>query len=211
MRIAPNTNLRSCNYSFPSDVCITPEMIQNSIQHCYDTLDTIDKHLVLNGSQKLSQLIETANLSSIIGNLLGAGLAKYSNEHYTRNKPHTYPDLLPLNPELSGIELKTAIERNLPKGHHPKPGYYIVYRYALTDSEGNYTKGMEFRGDTVTIWEVKFGYLNESDFMNSNTARDSGKTSIVKTGSLNALPLLYLNDQCIPFKHSSSSPYNGYN
>lgn len=36
----------------------------------------IDKNLVDNGSQKLSSIVELANLSSIVGNLLGAVIQK---------------------------------------------------------------------------------------------------------------------------------------
>lgn len=200
-------NLRICNFDFPADVNITPQIILNSIQHCYNTIDMIDSNLLENDLPRLSQLVEMANLSSIVGNLLGAGLAKYSEKSYVRNKPHTYPDLLPQSPGLAGIELKTALERNKPKGHLPKAGYYITYRYVLTDSEGKYIRGKENRGDVVTIWEVKFGYLEESDFDFFNSEKDSGKTAVISAGAQNSMKLLYYDPKCSPY----STIYRGYN
>lgn len=171
----------------------------------------IDSNLIENGSPKISHLIELANLSSVVGNLLGAGFAHYSKGLYARNRPHTYPDIIPLSPDLAGIEIKTALETNPPKGHQPKEGYYITYRYVLTDEEGMYLKGTENRGDTVTIWEVKFGYLSSTDFSCSNTEGDSGKTAVIKTGSFNKMRLLYFDESCVPYRHTISTPYRGYN
>ena len=179
--------------------------------HTYETLDMIDQNLVSRGSQKLSSLVELANLSSIVGNLLGAGCAEYSQGTYYRNKPHTYPDLVAIDKTLPGIEIKTAILKNSPKGHQPKPGYYLTYRYCLTDENGHRNESEKEFWDTVTIWEVKMGYLNENDFSCSNTEGDSGKTAVIKTASLNAMPLLYFDPTLVPYKHSLSRPYKGYN
>ncbi|MBB2483498.1 hypothetical protein H5P36_25490 [Bacillus sp. APMAM] len=116
-----------------------------------------------------------------------------------------YPNINP------GVEIKIALEKNSPKGHLTKAGYYLTYRYVLTDSNGNFIKGKENRQDTVTIWEVKCGYLNKEDFSISNTEGDSGKTAVIKTTSLNNMKLLYFNPSCIPYKHSSIKPYKGFN
>lgn len=200
-------NFQSLSINTP----ITPALIIESISHCYNTLDSIDIKLTENGSCKLSHLVEYANLSSIVGNLLGEGLARYSNNIYIRNKPHTYPDLLSTNPNIENIELKVALEKNLPKGHLPKEGYYIIYRYVLTNENGTYIKGKENRGDTVTIWEVRFGYLNICDFNCSNTEGDSGKTAVINTIALNNMKLLYFNPECVPYRHSTKNPYPGFN
>lgn len=203
---------RTSNYDNMADnIYLTSDVIYKSITHCYETLDMIDKNLIARGSQKMSNLVELANLSSIVGNLLGAGFAENSDKHYYRNKPHTYPDLVATNESLPGIEIKTALLKNSPKGHQPKPGYYLTYRYCLTDEEGHRTLGTEDTWDTVTVWEVKFGLLSEDDFSCSNTAGDSGKTAVIRTAAFNSMKLLYLDEELIPYKHSNSKPYKGYN
>lgn len=77
------------NFNFNSDIKFTTNVLKGSIVHTYETLDMIDQNLVSRGSQKLSSLVELANLSSIVGNLLGTGCAEYSQGTYYRNKPHT--------------------------------------------------------------------------------------------------------------------------
>lgn len=199
------------NFNFNSDIKFTTNVLKGSIVHTYETLDMIDQNLVSRGSQKLSSLVELANLSSIVGNLLGTGCAEYSQGTYYRNKPHTQPDLIAADKTLPGIEIKTAILKNSPKGHQPKSGYYLTYRYCLTDENGHRNEGEKEFWDTVTIWEVKMGYLNENDFGYSNTESDSGKTAVIKTASLNAMSLLYFDPILVPYKHSLSKPYKGYN
>lgn len=200
------------NFIFdPTQVLVTKEAIKGSIVHCYETLDMIDQNLVSKGVSKLSSLVELANLSSIIGNLLGAGYADYSHGFYLRNKPHTYPDLIATDDKYLGIEIKTALVKNSPKGHQPKPGYYLTYRYCLTDEHGHRNPSEESLWDTVTIWEVKFGFLNAQDFSCSNTDGDSGKTAVIRTSSFNNMKLLYLDTEIIPYRHSADRPYNGFN
>lgn len=194
------------NFKTNKDICISIDEIQGSIKHCYETLDMIDKNLISKNVQKLSKLVELANLSSIVGNLLGAGFAEYSNGEYYRNKPHSYPDLIASNITKPGIEIKTALRTNYPKGHQPKAGYYLTYRYCLTDENGAIDITNFEDMDTVTIWEVKFGFLQSCDFSCSNTEGDSGKTAVIRSSVLNKMPLLYLNTDCIPYKN-----YKGYN
>lgn len=211
MRTASATHILHSNFKDLNDLPITPQMVIGSINHCYSTLDMIDTNLVENGAAPLSQLVELANLSSIVGNLLGEGFAKHSSNIYMRNKPHTYPDLIYTDNSLGGIEIKVALETNKPKGHLAKEGYYLTYRYVLTDSNGNYTKGKDNRGTTVTIWEVKCGYLSLDDFSLSNTDGDSGKTAVITTSALNSMPLLYFNADCVPYVHTAKKPYVGFN
>lgn len=206
MRKFEDSFLYPKNFISNEEVSMTIEALRGSITHCYETLDMIDQNLVSKKVQKLSKLVELANLSSIVGNLLGAGFAEYSNGLYYRNKPHTYPDLVATDLSKPGIEIKTALKKNCPKGHQPKAGYYLTYRYCLTDENGNVAVDDEERLDTVTIWEVKFGYLSSDDFSCSNTEGDSGKTAVIRTAVLNNMPLLYLNPDCVPYKN-----YKGYN
>lgn len=212
MRKFVDSYLIDRNFIFDSDqVMVTREVIKGSIVHCYETLDMIDQNLVNKGVPKMSRLVELANLSSIIGNLLGAGYADYSQGFYFRNKPHAYPDLVATDDRYPGIEIKTALVKNSPKGHQPKPGFYLTYRYCLTDEDGHRIPGEENKWDTVTIWEVKFGYLQSEDFSCSNTAGDSGKTAVIRTKSFNNMKLLYLDTGIIPYRHSKKKPYSGYN
>lgn len=159
----------------------------------------------------MSSLVELANLSSIAVNLLGAGFAENSHGHYYRNKPHTYPDLVATDETKPGIEVKTALLKNSLKGHQPKPGYYLTYRYCLTDEYDHRIPGTEESWDTVTVLEVKLGFLTEDDFSCSNTDGDSGKTAVIRTASFNAMRLLYLDEELVPYRHSIKKPYNGYN
>ena len=55
------------NFNFNSDIKFTTNVLKGSIVHTYETLDMIDQNLVSRGSQKLSSLVELANLSSKIG------------------------------------------------------------------------------------------------------------------------------------------------
>ena len=190
-------------------VGLSAEILLEAIEHCYNTLDIIDAQLINNGTEKLSKLVELANLSAIIGNVLGAGVADSSDGVFIRNRPHAYPDLIRTNGTDEGIEIKIALETNKPKGHLPKEGYYLTFRYVLTDSEGIYNK-LE-RGDTVSIWEVKCDYLSLDDFSISNTSGDSGKTAPITTGAHNRMNLVYLNPNIVPYVHSESKSYPGFN
>lgn len=202
--------IRSNNVDSLQVVNLTPEAVIGGIKHCYRTLDIIDEQLIRNGAPRLSELVELANLSSIVGNLIGAGVASSSNGIFVRNKPHTYPDLIYAD-KPGGIEIKVALENNKPKGHLPKEGYYLTYRYVLANSPEQYIKGKNNRGHTVYVWEVRFGYLKEDDFSCSNTEGDSGKTAVIKTDSLNSMKLIYFDPFLAPVKHSERRPYKGYN
>jgi transcriptional regulator with XRE-family HTH domain len=169
--------------------------VRDGMNYAYSMIDAIDLQLDLNNSGRLSTHVELANLSSITGNLIGAGLEKASNGVYERNRPHAYPDLLRKSEngyiDELGVEIKFALETNKPKGHLPKIGYYMTFRYVLGDSDGQYKRGE--RGDTVWIWEVRFGFLNEDDFSLSSTAGDSGKTAVIKTQAFYEMSLIYFD------------------
>lgn len=172
--------------------------LQAAIQGCYHTLDMIDDQLVSRGSLPIAQLVELANLSSMVGNLVGGCLADASDALYRRNKPHHYPDLVPMKPGATPLELKVALETNKPKGHLPKPGRYITFRYVLGDRFGRYNRGKAQRGPTVWFWEVKVGDIAIDDFAISNTEGDSGKTAVVKTEVFNAMPVVYFDPKFSP-------------
>jgi DNA-binding XRE family transcriptional regulator len=182
-----------------------------AIESCYHTLDTIDEQLLSKKSPVIEELVELANLSSMLGNLLGAGLAESSNGLYKRNKPHHYPDLVPLKKPAIDLELKMALETNKPKGHLPKPGNFITFRYVLGNHDGSYTRGKDSRGKTVWVWEVKVGKILESDYSISNTAGDSGKTAVIKTEVFKNMPLVYFDPKYSPHPVKAGAEYPGFN
>ena len=178
---------------------LTADSLVEAIQATYHTLDMIDQQLISRGSAPIGRLVELANLSSMVGNLVGGALADSSSGLYQRNKPHHYPDLLPLKHPAKSLELKMALETNRPKGHLPKPGYYITFRYVLGDRFGAYRRGKDYRGDTVWIWEVKVGTVNVEDFDISNTDGDSGKTAVIKSAVFNKMKLVFFDERYCPY------------
>ncbi len=190
---------------------LTHQSLRGAIEDCYLTLDLIDSELGQRGSPPVSQLVELANLSSMMGNLLAAGLVEHSNGAYSRNAPHTYPDLLPNVSEQAGIEVKIALETNKPKGHLPKPGVHLTFRYVLCDREGKFVRGKANRGDTAFVWEVKAGRLGRSDYDLSNTEGDSGKTAVIKTAVLNAMTVVFFDPALLPYSGSGEGRYRGFN
>jgi hypothetical protein len=156
-------------------------------------------------------LVELANLSSMIGNLLAAGLVEHSGGAYSRNTPHTYPDLVSQRAGFGGIKVKTALERNKPRAHLPKSGIHLTFRYVLCNQEGRFVRGKENRGKTAQFWEIKVGDLNQADYDLSNTEGDSGKTAVIKTTVLRAMTLIYFDPRLLPFATRIGEPYRGFN
>lgn len=153
----------------------TSEIIER-INHTYKLLDIIDETLVCNNVNRLSELLDLASLSSIIGNFLVIGIQKSSGGRFRSNHPHTYPDLITTQKDASNIEIKISLENNKPKGHLAKNGSYLTFRYFLGNESGKYMEKPN-RGNIVWVWEVRFGFLNVSDFGTSSTTGDSGKTA----------------------------------
>ncbi len=175
------------------------EHIRQAIFACHNTLDIIDTQLLSKGSPTLAQLVELANLSSMVGNILSGSLVEQSGGMYARNKPHSFPDLIPIGDRSIGLELKVALETNNPKGHLVKPGVYLVFRYVLGKSNGEYIRKQ--RGDTVWIWECRVGQLQEDDF--SNTMGDSGKTAVITSPALEKMSLIYFVPHLNPYVRKS--------
>lgn len=210
MRFGRIEHLRNENklYEFTG---LNSDCLLRTINSCYRTLDHIDSQLIAQGIPPIANLVELANLSSMVGNILGAGLAVNSGGAYIRNRPHAYPDLIPAIAGGRELELKMALETNRPKGHLPKAGNYMTIRYVLGNSHGSFTPGKEFRGDTVWIWEVKIGYLSIDDFSISNTDGDSGKTAVITSTAHNNMSLVYFAPEFLPYKSRVGSTYPGYN
>jgi len=188
---------------------LSGSMLLAAAEKAYATLDLIDAQLLRAKSPPLAATVELANLSSMLGNILGAAIADNSEGLYRRNGPHKFPDLLPLKPGGCDLEIKVALESNRPKGHLPKPGMYLTVRYVLGDRQGRHRIGV--RGDTIWIWEMKTGKLGPQDFDNSNTAGDSGKTSVIKTSVFHTMDVVFLDERFIPHKPRNGKLYPGHN
>lgn len=196
-RVLPETVLIN-QENFTQLTGLPSETLLHAVEHTYSTFDLIDNQLLANDAENISNLVELANLSSMLGNILGAGIASNSNGLYVRNRPHAFPDLLPQREYLPQLEIKTALETNKPKGHLAKPGTYLTFRYVLGNEDGSYTRGKENRGSTAWIWEIRVGELTVEDFTLSNTAGDSGKTATIKTESLKNMTPVFFDNRFFP-------------
>lgn len=188
---------------------LTSATLRASIEHCHQTFDTIDFQLELHGAKPIGKLVELANLSAMIGNVIAEGVAANSDGLYERNTPHTYPDLLPKKAPATPLEVKIALETNRPKGHLPKPGAHLTFRYVLCGKDGSFTRGKDRRGETPYIWEAKVGVLTKHDFDLSNTAGDSGKTAVIKTVSFDRMVLVYFNPALMAYGRSRQGYVQG--
>ena len=175
---------------------LSSEWIPAAIESTYETLDRIDEQLLRTGSQPLAKIVELANLSAILGNLLRSALQKHSGGAYRASAPHTFPDLVAVSAESRSLEIKVALETNMPKGHLPKPGVHLICRYVLAERDGTYSRGV--RGNAVWIWEVRLGDLSEGDFNTSDTPGDSGKTAVVKADALYGLACAFYDARFLP-------------
>ena len=196
--------------AFESYTGMPSSSLLDAIKGCYHTLDMIDDQLISRGSPPIARLVELANLSSMVGNLVGGCLADASEGLYVRNRPHAYPDLLALKPPAHPLELKVSLETNKPKGHLPKPGRYITFRYVLGDRLGNYARGKMNRGPTVWFWEARVGDIGIDDFSISNTEGDSGKTAVVNTEVFQAMPVVFFDPKYCPHPFKNHT-YPGQN
>jgi len=170
--------------------------VPSAVEATYETLDRIDEQLINTGSQPVAKVVELANLSAIVGNLIRSALQGLSDGAYRSNEPHTFPDLVSESAQSQDLEIKIALEGNMPKGHLPKPGVHLVCRYVLAERDGTYSRGD--RGHVVWIWEARLGELSEEDFNTSNTPGDSGKTAVVKADSLYRLTCVYYDERFLP-------------
>lgn len=170
--------------------------ISSAIEATYATLDRIDEQLVNTGSLPLAEVVELANLSAIVGNLLRSALEANSRGVYKSNAPHTFPDLVSQSGTSQGLEIKIALEGNMPKGHLPKPGAHLICRYVLAERDGTYSRG--HRGNVVWVWEARLGELSEDDFNTSNTPGDSGKTAVICAEALYRLTCVYYDGRFRP-------------
>lgn len=172
-------------------VGLTRHIVASGVSFVHRIIDSLDQTLVSAGETRLAEMVELANLSAIIGNLLRTGIANASNGRFVANGPHKYPDLLSNEAGVGDLEIKVALESNKPKGHLVKPGPHLICRYVLGSLDGGYSKGKENRGDVPWIWEIRAGVFSEEHFSVSNTEGDSGKTAVINADGFNQLQLVY--------------------
>lgn len=185
------------NLAAPQVSGLTAAMLAGGIAYVHNILDGLDNQLLSADAFRISQMFELANVSSMVGNLLGAGIANASSGAFRRNGPHKYPDLIAQAPQARDVEIKVALETNKPKGHLAKPGYYLTCRYVLCDESGVYTRGKEHRDSVVWIWELRFGWLEMEHFSLSNTQGDSGKTAVINSAGMEQLSVIFCDlDRC---------------
>ncbi len=189
------------NNNLDTNAGLSIENIRLAIDYAHEIIDQIDDKLISVGADRISQTVELANLSSMVGNLLAAGIAKFSNGKFTRNGPHKYPDILANATDVKDIEIKISLETNKPKGHLAKGGFYLTCRYVLVSSDFKFD--INNRGEVVEIWEARFGYLEEDDFNLSNTPGDSGKTAVINKQGMEKLKVVYINLDYCPYSERS--------
>jgi hypothetical protein len=183
---------------------LSPKIIASGVTYTHKLLDSLDAQLIYANENRLAELLELANLSAVIGNLLRGGIAKASHGKFEANGPHKYPDLIATHPSCHDIEIKVALETNKPKGHLVKPGPHLACRYVLGQANGDFKPGKENRGNVVWIWEIRVGFLEDGHFNISNTAGDSGKTAVINAKGMKSLIPVYCDlDKC---PNSRNSP-----
>ena len=182
---------------------LTEENLRRALVKVNDLLGLVDKTLIEHGVERLSQIVELNNLSAMLGNIFAAAIAVNSDGVFRRNGPHKYPDLLSNDRSFSDIEVKVALETNKPKGHLIKTGRYLTCRYVLCDEDGSAQFDTANRGTVPWIWEVRCGVLERRHFSVSNTAGDSGKTAVVNKEGMDALKVVYLDGERLPYTDRS--------
>jgi hypothetical protein len=186
-------------------VGLSTEVLQAAVEYVYETADAIDTALLARGSDRLADIVELANLSSMLGNLLRSGIANNSAGKLRSNGPHKHPDLLHCDGPDCSVEIKVALEDNQPKGHLAKPGLHLTCHYVLCGAEGRFCPGVANRGSVPRIWLLRFGRLEEAHFNISNTQGDSGKTAVVNAEGMRRLVPIYFAPDLCPLVMSARS------
>jgi hypothetical protein len=175
------------------------KMLHDGINYTYKTLDKIETSLIEEGAPRLAKMGELATLSSIIGNFFATGIIRSSKGAFERAGSNKYQDLR--SKKYRNVEIKMSIEKNKPKAHLPKEGYYLTCRYVLGNENGTYT--LNKRGEFIWIWEIRFGYLCKKHFNLSSTANDSGKTAVVNSVGMKKLIPVFFNENHCPYGFKS--------
>ena len=77
-----------CCFNDDAFACgLTQQMVIAGLEYLYDTLDRLDDTLIRAESPRMAQLVELANLSSMLGNLLATGIVRNSGGIFERAGP----------------------------------------------------------------------------------------------------------------------------
>jgi transcriptional regulator with XRE-family HTH domain len=182
---------------------LTGANIARAIDIAYHKLDLIDDQLHRTGARPLGALTGTGELSSLLADLLGAGIAEASAGLYVHNGPDQAPDLLPMRQGLPELELRTALETGLPAGAADRTGVYLVFRYVLVDRGGTFVRGKESRGDVAAVWEARFGELGEEAF--GRRAGSASGNARLRKAALERMELVYYDPARLPYAKATGA------
>jgi transcriptional regulator with XRE-family HTH domain len=175
---------------------LTREAIAEAVEFTYRKLDVIDQQTRDSGARPFVAFVDVPELSSLVSTALGASLARASQGLYAQNGPDHSPTLLPLRQGLSELEVEVALETNQPMSAPRETGVYLFFRYVLTERDGTFRRGKETRGDSVAVWEVRFGELEEHDF--GARAGGNGRARL-RREALNSMELVYYDPALLPY------------
>jgi transcriptional regulator with XRE-family HTH domain len=177
---------------------LTSGMIAQAIDFAYRKLDLIDEQMRGSGSPPLAKLVDLPHLSPLVANLLGAGIARASGGSYLQNGSEHGPSLTPLRQGLPELEVAAALETDRPASGAPSEGVYLTFRYVLAGRDGSFTRGKDSRGDTVAVWEARFGELESDDF-HVTGAKSGAGIARVRKEALDDMELLYYDPELLPY------------
>jgi hypothetical protein len=129
-----------------------------------------------------------------VANLLTASLARASNGLYVQHGSDHAPSLLPLRDGLPELEVAAALETDRPASGASTEGIFLTFRFVLANRDGTFTRGKDARGDTVAIWEVRFGELEHDDFHVAGAGH-----ARVRKDALEDLELVYYDPVLLPY------------
>jgi transcriptional regulator with XRE-family HTH domain len=172
---------------------LTPAMIGRAIDLAYRRLDLIDGQMRESGSPSIARLVELTQLSPLVANLLSASVARASNGLYVQHGSDHAPKLLPLRQGLPELEVVSALETNRPASGASTDGVYLTFRYVLANRDGTFTRGKDSRGDTVAVWEVRFGELEDTEF------HVAGGIARLRKDALDDMELVYYDPELLPY------------
>jgi transcriptional regulator with XRE-family HTH domain len=178
---------------------LTGEAIAQAVEFTYRKLDLIDQQTRDSGAPIVA-FVDLPELSWLVCTALGAGLARASQGLYAQNGPDRSPTLLPLRQELPELEVEVALETNQPTSTPSRIGVYLFFRYVLTERDGTFRRGREARGDTVAVWEARFGEIEERDF--GAKAGGNGRAR-VRREALDRMELAYYDPALLPYARAT--------
>ncbi len=94
--------------------------------------------------------------------------------------------------------MATALETDRPMSRSGNAGLYLTSRYVLANRDGTYARGKDSRGDTVAVWEIRFGELGDGDFHVAGTRTGNGRAKLKKE-ALDRMELVYYDSALLPY------------